>query len=1147
MESFSDLVFMDKRGRDYGWDYDPERKLWTGSIMIDRVSRGLFETEKIVCMQRYPVRWMGSETEGDKPVGGVWTYEYGRAGGNPGDFYAWQWDDSVTEVNEINMFRFDHTFCPPEDTSALTYNEYDCPEIEFAAQVRIEPLAPVTVEVEARDFETEPKYIRYKVDKLVPKADVVDLCFCNDGNRYDTFRRDLFLFYYDSANDRYMKVAEICVYAESVDEDERFTTLCANLGYRITNDDFKIFRDSDIKEQKIDLVLMNEKRKEMLMEGHTIYPYIGSYKSLINVIRYFGYDNIHIKEWWKNVDVTSEDYGNYFIATSYSLENRESVRVNGRKVSLPSKKFRKTNRMTMAWDIDRVVKEVYGRKSAHDLPDTEEVFAFTIEEAVIKLYAFRRKLEKEFLPLNCHIVDMVGEMFGFDCGVVRLNVSDSKTFDTFVGCECDFMVITEDEDVYLEDLRRFNVFNENVPQPTAGDVVLRDIYDEYIRAYNVLDTDGKVVMPLAAGEDEEFVGLDDETCIIDGVQLRNGKPISLLGKPALYDVRDMKNGCTWNYYKYRLSMEGAMTEGTGGPLRSMRYDLDFTASDTCTVPCPVSDGTIVEVRDAEHNVVSCAIAATEGGIAITAEGHPEGLYAVIHTVSGAAAGNYYVANFSHYYPNLDSNSVRANTFTQDMNRHLPDNENALCGALVRLRCMGLGTAWDDAPNKWENTPCSWDECENYIRNHQRITWEIWKPEDGTQEFITSITGEFRYGYGDIGILLPYVGKYSVRCVIRGFDNSISERIKTECIEVLPKNVEITGWFKHKVDTYGCWNDIPENVKWRDADYTWMFPYIACDATWDDMRTATYESLNRATFAGEYYDSDDLDERMVVNTFDQTRHDEMHSDWNGIYFWDNLNDVDWLGVEHLDWKSTVIGGDARTHFIIGGFGPDGSRRWTRNDITLEVVTGDKRYGRFIFGENESGLMDVEYYVNMLNESPDEIIGAFEYHYFSPFNHRTDAPFNNIECDRYEIIAVAKRIDTKILHAGMNEAANTAGYTNGVWTLKPTDDTAVSSLMLHWYTEKQYNPTWIDTTYMNTFTSVPANTDINLNYSVSRIVGKCCPKWEVRNLDNPDTPVITSTHKNFHHLFRDTGRYNVRLELMDTNGNRYVSDRCMFEVV
>ena len=39
-------------------------------------------------------------------------------------------------------------------------------------------------------------------------------------------------------------------------------------------------------------VRLNEKRKELMMEGSNIYPYIGSYKAIINAIKFFGYENL---------------------------------------------------------------------------------------------------------------------------------------------------------------------------------------------------------------------------------------------------------------------------------------------------------------------------------------------------------------------------------------------------------------------------------------------------------------------------------------------------------------------------------------------------------------------------------------------------------------------------------------------------------------------------------------------------------------------------------------------------------------------------------------------------------------------------------------------------------------------------------------
>ena len=58
--------------------------------------------------------------------------------------------------------------------------------------------------------------------------------------------------------------------------------------YPILFDD--LIKEYDIKEEGIDWNYLNAKRKEMLMMKNLIYPYIGSYKSIINAINYFGYN-----------------------------------------------------------------------------------------------------------------------------------------------------------------------------------------------------------------------------------------------------------------------------------------------------------------------------------------------------------------------------------------------------------------------------------------------------------------------------------------------------------------------------------------------------------------------------------------------------------------------------------------------------------------------------------------------------------------------------------------------------------------------------------------------------------------------------------------------------------------------------------------
>ena len=46
----------------------------------------------------------------------------------------------------------------------------------------------------------------------------------------------------------------------------------------------------------------------MLMMKHLIYPYIGSYKSIINAINFFGYNDLELNEYYRNIDTNSANF-----------------------------------------------------------------------------------------------------------------------------------------------------------------------------------------------------------------------------------------------------------------------------------------------------------------------------------------------------------------------------------------------------------------------------------------------------------------------------------------------------------------------------------------------------------------------------------------------------------------------------------------------------------------------------------------------------------------------------------------------------------------------------------------------------------------------------------------------------------------------
>ena len=92
-------------------------------------------------------------------------------------------------------------------------------------------------------------------------------------------------------------------------EDIRYKVELGNQGKLINSEDIYIFKEYDINERGIDWTYLNKKRKEMLMVKHDIFSYVGSYKAIINAINYFGYNDLELYEYYRNVNIVSDEYG----------------------------------------------------------------------------------------------------------------------------------------------------------------------------------------------------------------------------------------------------------------------------------------------------------------------------------------------------------------------------------------------------------------------------------------------------------------------------------------------------------------------------------------------------------------------------------------------------------------------------------------------------------------------------------------------------------------------------------------------------------------------------------------------------------------------------------------------------------------------
>ena len=187
---------------------------------------------------------------------------------------------------------------------------------------------------------------------------------------------------------------------QTEEEDERFKIELGNLGKLINPDEVFIFKKYDILEGGIDWTILNNKRKEMLMMKHLIYPYIGAYKSIINAINYFGYNDLQLNEYYRNVDPESE---NFFKLFKVEIPDIFDNSVEGWeendfiKNTYPNDKFEETNLFNLTYKITD--------------KQGNNVLNYTLDEVIIKLQGLKYWLKRNIIPLTHKIMDITGNAY----------------------------------------------------------------------------------------------------------------------------------------------------------------------------------------------------------------------------------------------------------------------------------------------------------------------------------------------------------------------------------------------------------------------------------------------------------------------------------------------------------------------------------------------------------------------------------------------------------------------------------------------------------------------------------------------------------------------------------------------------------------
>jgi hypothetical protein len=199
-------------------------------------------------------------------------------------------------------------------------------------------------------------------------------------------------------------LSEILVNAESIGEDERLDTLITNFGLPSPKDTPHLFKEADLDENLPDWQLLNYKSKHIILEHDKIMPYIGTYKALINAIKWLGYDDITVKEWFKNVKDSKK------IALTVPYEAADRTKTILYFSADERRNLKKLNQLSLIYCITKETGEIdeWGN------PLTENCYNYNLNEILVKLFALKQWLERWIIGVNTRITDITGEGIYFE-------------------------------------------------------------------------------------------------------------------------------------------------------------------------------------------------------------------------------------------------------------------------------------------------------------------------------------------------------------------------------------------------------------------------------------------------------------------------------------------------------------------------------------------------------------------------------------------------------------------------------------------------------------------------------------------------------------------------------------------------------------
>ena len=911
------LLFFDKKGEQYNFGFNGT--FWEGSILFPIVSEKLFEIEHIFVIEKFLDAL--SETKYGFPHGDP------ISPGSPVWRTRWESDyDGKTDVSS-KIFTYELGI----DTTL------DAPVLVKADKVEFYP------EVVPGDFISSPSGLVVTNDVTSSSMQINIALNSDTEGIYD--RTLIFEDYTDSNNP--VTILKVSFHGETEGNDSRLGVLLDNFGRSFIDSDSFLVRDTDIKEPLPNYEIINKKRKELLLTGESIFPYLGSYKSLFNAIKFFGYYDLRVKEYWLNVKVDSasvltplqqnstilqqlakpnmQGQNSLELISSLLKDENEGkfkhVEVYGKKKDgtfglkkqyeeiFPSKSYKKTSLFGLFYDINR---EVEGQEEdQYGYPIVEDAFLFSPEEVLIKLFGLKERLKRDYLPLNARIVDITGEGIYFNIYKTRGWVDQLGIEEVRTGIEVDFNVFPSNG--YIEDLRVFYTKpnQESLLYPAVnGTEPGISYYGNTIEPYSFYQEYPVPNIPLLTDAVRKFY-----------TDIENGNMPKFLGDGD-FDPPSYKLFSTGEEYVFPAGcpviIQNATFDLAWDEISGSWNSLDATVT---TTPLDIA-GYTGTIADNPGSPLQSVNSSTSFSINPS---FPQSL-----TINIGNGNDWFSASSDNVFVRVESVSSPGNLILGYVE---PGAYNSLTGTLtiqvISTRGSGSYSNWKVSPTNITFSPYQYTYFQNWVHSggfyswsrlpyldFYEIEWTIYKQDDRPYYF------QIRGGLPELEILphfLPYTGEYNVQCRVWDTLNSISLGIKRSVIKVDKREIELNTITRFRESEIYDWENMP--LKWDSYPSQWIWPVEN-----NDITKQISDSIQNFP---EY--SNNFNEGQTCEVLAKV------AEVKGI----SIFDVGVTAVQIVDIVSTLIGG-GYSFAVVTTVTPHG---YSSGDLVWIIDSGLVPYGQF----------------------------------------------------------------------------------------------------------------------------------------------------------------------------------------------------------